>query len=66
MEILAKFGSALSGFWWALDDHERRLLVIGSAYLVAMTFYLATAERRRRDQVDELADRIAERLVSRG
>ena len=66
MEIIAKFGSALSGFWWSLDDHERRLLVIGTSYLVAMTVYLATAERRRRESIDELADRIAERLVPRG
>lgn len=62
MEILGKFGSAMSGFWWALDEHERRLLVIGGAYLIAVSFYLATAENRRRSSIDELAERIAERL----
>lgn len=62
MEILAKLGSAMSGFWWALDDHERKLLILGGAYMVGMVIYLSTAEQRRRDQIDELADRIAERL----
>lgn len=62
MEIIAKFGSALSGFWWSLDEHERKLLVIGSAYLVAVACYAMTAQGRRERELDELVDRVAERI----
>lgn len=65
-EIAAKFADALSMFWQALDDQERRLLALGIAWLLA-SIVLATAERGRRErELDEVADRVAARLVERG
>ena len=62
MEIIAKFGSALSGFWWSLDEHERKLLIIGGAYLVAVVLYTSTAQERRERELEELAARLEQRL----
>lgn len=65
-EIAAKFADALSMFWLALDDRERRMILLGAAWLVA-SVALAAAERRRREQeLDDVADRVAARLQERG
>lgn len=66
MEILAKLGSSLSNFWWALDERER-LLVIAAGATVA--FALLPAAGGRRDVAaiaDAVADRVAERLGDDG
>lgn len=65
-EIAEKLADALSMFWLALDEHERRLLLIGAAWLVG-SVVLGVAERKRKErELEELADRVAQRLVERG
>lgn len=64
-EIAAKLADALSMFWLALDERERRLLVVGVAWLGA-SIVLAAMERQRKErELDEVADRVAARLVER-
>ena len=65
-EIAAKLADALSMFWAALDEQERRALGLAVAWLAA-SLVLGAAERRRKQrELDELADRVADRLVERG
>lgn len=64
-EIAAKFADALSMFWLALDEHERRLLLIGAAWLVG-SVALGVAERKRRQaELDAVAEQVLARLEER-
>lgn len=59
MEIAEKLADALSMFWQSLDERERRLFVLGVAWLAA-TIAVAPLERRRRQrELDEIAGRVA-------
>lgn len=59
MEIAQKLADALSMFWQSLDGTERRLLVLGCAWLAGMVA-LAPVERQRRERErDEIAQRVA-------
>jgi hypothetical protein len=65
-EIMGKFASSMSGFWWSLDDQERRLLVYGVLYLAALVVAIPMTKARDQKRQDELADAVAERLAARG
>lgn len=64
-EIAAKFVSAMSGFWWALDEQERRLVLLGLAYLAAMIVWVPLERSRKERERQELADEVARILVER-
>lgn len=66
MEIAAKLADALSMFWQSLDEHERRLLAVGIAYVGAMIVVGVHERRRKEAELDALSDRVAARLVERG
>lgn len=62
MEIVAKFGAAMKGFWWGLEDEERMMLV--SAILYGVAIFVGnrmTAQAKERDR-RELAMLVAEEL----
>lgn len=65
-EIVTKLADALSMFWQALDDHERRLLVAGVAWVSASLVLGAVERKRKARELDELAERVAARLAERG
>ena len=59
MEIAEKLADALSMFWQSLDEKERRLFVLGVAWLGAM-IALAPLERARRERErEQIAERVA-------
>jgi hypothetical protein len=61
-EIAAKFASAMSGFWWALDERERRLLVMALC-LIGWALVSVPVERQRRSRERaELAAEVAAQL----
>lgn len=59
MEIAEKLADALTMFWQALDEKERRLLVLGTAWLVAMIALAPVERSRRQRERDEIAERVA-------
>lgn len=61
-EIAAKLVDALSMFWQSLDDRERRLLAIGSLYLLATIVAVPVERRRREREQAELVELVAARL----
>ena len=62
--IVAKFGSAMSGFWWALDEQERRVVIIAGCWLAAMLVNVPLEQRRRARQRDEITAQVLEELRS--
>lgn len=56
MEMLAKLRDAGSMFWSCLDERERRLLLLGCAYLVASGLVVLEGRRREgeRERLREL------------
>ena len=62
-EIAEKLADALSMFWQSLDERERRLLVLGVAYLGAVIVLAPLQQRQRRQEREELAEELARRLV---
>lgn len=64
-EIAAKLLDAASMFWQALDDHERRLLIIGAAYLVATVALSASERSRQARERDQLVEDVVQRLEGR-
>jgi hypothetical protein len=65
-EIVAKLADSLSMFWQSLDDQERRLLVLGVAWVAASVVLGAVERQRKARELDELAERVAARLRERG
>lgn len=65
-EIAAKLADALSMFWQSLDEQERRLLGLGVLYLAALLVVGPLERRRRQREQDELAERVARRLILEG
>lgn len=61
-EIAAKFASAMSGFWWALDERERRLLIMGLVLLAWALVSLPLERQRRERERSELAAEVAAQL----
>lgn len=59
MEIAEKLADALTMFWQALDDRERRLLVLGVAWLGAVIVMAPVERSRRQRERDEIAQRVA-------
>ena len=67
-EIIGKFGSAMSGFWWSLDEHERRLILIAGVWAaVALLELLAASStaRERKQLVDDVAAELEARRNAR-
>ena len=63
--IALKLLSALEGFWWSLDEHERRMLLLLGVWTAAnAAVMLKAAEDRRREQ--RLVDRILGELHGAG
>jgi hypothetical protein len=65
-EIAAKFADALSMFWLALDEQERRLLLLGAAWLVGSVALAAVERQRKEREQEELVERVVARLHERG
>jgi type II secretory pathway component PulM len=59
VEIAEKLADALTMFWQALDERERRLLALGVAWLVAMIALAPVERSRRQRERDEIAQRVA-------
>jgi len=55
-EIAAKFGAAMTGFWWSLDDNERRMIFLAGVWVAVSLLGLADDRRRRRELNDLLAE----------
>lgn len=62
MEIPAKLADALLMFWQALDDQERRMLVVGCAWAVALVVSSVGANQRRERERNEIAARVLHEL----
>ena len=62
MDIAAKLADALSMFWQSLDDRERRLIVIGCAYLAAVVLLAPVEKARRERERSEIVEAVARRL----
>ena len=68
MEIVAKFGAAARGFWWALEDEERKLVIGGLVYALWIVAAMVRAqsaagerERERRALASAIVDELAVR-----
>lgn len=57
--IAAKLADALSMFWLSLDERERRLVLLGSAYLLAVLVSASLRRARREQEQAGLAERVA-------
>lgn len=66
IEIMGKFASSMSGFWWSLDDQERRLLVLGLAWVAATIVLVPVSRAKAERERQELVDQVTERLAARG
>ena len=65
MEIVAKFGAAMKGFWWGLEDEERMMVISGLLYalwIVASVYRAGAVEREKERERHALAAAIAEEL----
>ena len=68
-EIVAKFGAAMKGFWWGLEDQERMMVVSGliyAAWIFAAMFRAREVEEQKELERRQLASAIAEELIRRG
>lgn len=61
--ISAKLLDALSMFWSSLDERERRLLLLGVAYLAAVAVWAPLERRRRLREREELIVEISRRAA---
>ncbi len=61
MQIIPKLRDSLSMFWAALDDAERRVILVAFAYVVAGTV-ASTAKKNRARQLSRLKHEIIEEL----
>ena len=66
VEIVGKFGASMSGFWWSLDDEERKLLLGGVAWAILMVVQVGLERERKRRERDELVALVAEEVAARG
>lgn len=62
-EVAAKFGAAMAGFWWSLDERERTIMLAAS--LAAATLLFASLNDPGRDR-RRLASELADELERRG
>lgn len=63
-EIAAKFGAAMAGFWWSLDERERMILL--AATLAGATLLLGALGDPSRLDRGRLAVEVADELERRG
>lgn len=63
-EIVGKLADSLSMFWQALDEQERRLVIVGAVWIVAMAANVPLEQRRRRSERDEIAAQVLAELRS--
>ena len=61
MQIIPKLRDSLSMLWAALDDAERRVILVAFAYVVAGTV-ASTAKKNRARQLSRLKHEIIEEL----
>ena len=61
MQIIPKLRDSLTMFWQALDDAERRVILVAFAYVVAGTV-ASTAKKNRARQLSRLKHEILEDL----
>lgn len=67
-ELASKFGAAMRGFWWALDERERRILLGAGVWVcvIGLELLAASSARRRRDElVDQAVAELERRHASR-
>lgn len=62
--IASKLADALVMFWQALDEQERKLIVVGCAYLIALAIWGPVERRRREAERSALADEVVQRLLA--
>lgn len=62
MAILGKLGSALNGFWWALDEHERQQLLVAGCWLLGL-LVTELGRREREAALEEQRQALACELV---
>ena len=63
MEILAKLGASLSGFWWSLDERERILVAAGGLYLTLSALAIVGAGKQKQER-GELVDEVTRRVLA--
>jgi len=61
VQIIPKLRDSLTMFWQALDDAERRVILVAFAYVVAGTV-ASTAKKNRARQLNRLKHEILEDL----
>jgi uncharacterized protein (UPF0297 family) len=61
VQIIPKLRDSLTMFWQALDDAERRVILVAFAYVVAGTV-ASTAKKNRARQLHRLKHEIIEEL----
>lgn len=59
--IALKVRNAAELLWESLDAHERRMLLLGTLWLLATAYGLATAKAQRVSLVNEVADEVERR-----
>lgn len=65
MEIAAKLADALSMFWQALDERERKLLLIAVVWIVAAVALRPVQQRKANEERQRLAAEVAGLLEAR-
>lgn len=63
MSVLEKLSDALLMFWQALDEQEKKLLVVGVVWLGATVIMIPVSRGKAERERDLLVDRVVERLA---
>lgn len=60
--ITGKLADALSMFWLSLSDQERKLVVVGAAYLLGLVLIAPLERKRKLAEREEIVSEVVERV----
>ena len=60
--IGGKLADALSMFWLSLSDQERKLVVVGAAYLLGLVLVAPLERKRKLAEREEIVTEVVERV----